>query len=91
MSSTDEQARRNGRYPWNQIDNIKIFGVDDIPDSKSIVAARCSDMNEIIHEHHLHATDIPIPFIYETIDTGDIESFIAFCEKKEREASGQTV
>lgn len=57
----------------------------------SSIEAKCSTLNDIIHEHNLHVCDIPIPFIYETIETGDLESFIAFCEKKEREANGQAV
>ena len=68
--------KNSGHYSWNQVDNI---------------GERCSTMNEIIHEHHLNASDIPIPLIYETIETGDLESFIAFCEKKEREANVEEV
>lgn len=55
------------------------------------IEAKCSTLNDIIHEHNLNVCDIPIPFIYKTIETGDLESFIAFCEKKEREANGQAV
>lgn len=90
MGNLNERTASSGRYTWNPDDAI-VYNGQNLPDSKSIVDARCSEMNDVIHEHNLHAYDIPIPLILETVETGDLESFIAFCEKKEREANGQAV
>ena len=76
----------SGRYQWKC--DIKEIGFRLVERG---LQSMLDEMQSIVEEHNLHASDIPIPFIYETIDTGDIESFIAFCEKKEREANDQTV
>lgn len=78
--------KNSGRYQWKR--DIKEIGLRLVERG---LQSMLDEMQSIVEEHHLHASDIPIPFIYETIDTGDIESFIAFCEKKEREANGQEV
>lgn len=90
MDNLNERTASSGRYTWNPNDAI-VYDGQNLPDSKSIIDARCSEINDIIHEHNLHVCDIPIPFIYKTIETGDLESFIAFCEEKERGANGQAV
>ena len=90
MCNLDDHANNSGRYTLDLNDAI-VYNGQNLPNSKSIVEARCSDINDVIHEHNLQTCDIPISLIFETVETGDLESFIAFCEKKEREANGQAV